>query len=347
MSVNKDKQNAMLILDMCRCHMIKWLARITLSWRAFDIIWNMASENLSTDSEGSDFQVLEGVVYYVDPTTSSNAMNAFVVDWQQRACRYSLSRKHCSLQAFVRHVVEHAGLREWTEYCTVCVISLFINDMQDDPVCTLRLFADDALLYHKITHNDDTLALQHDLDKLGLWADRWQMLFNPFKCYKMSVFRSRSPVVKDYTLYNQTLVAVQQHPYLGVLLSSDLRWNSHVDKIAKKGNSSLAFVKRNLYACSEETKRAAYVSLVRPHLEYATAVWDTSRQNQVEKLEAIQSRAVRFIKHDYSYNTSISKFKKSLSFGLLSERRKSHRLQIFHKSVYNDIALPIPPYYQL
>ena len=37
------------------------------------------------DSEGGIFQVLEGVFYYVDPTTSSNAMNAFVVDWQQRA----------------------------------------------------------------------------------------------------------------------------------------------------------------------------------------------------------------------------------------------------------------------
>ena len=173
------------------------------------------------------------------------------------------------------------------------------------------------------------------------------MLFSPSKCYKMSVFRSRSPVVKDYTLYNQTLVAVQQHPYLGVLLHVLLRWNSHVDSIANKGNSSLAFVKRNLYACSEETKRAADVSLVRRHLEYATAVWDPYRQNQVEKLDTIQSRAVRFIKHDYSYNTSVSKLKKSLSVGLLSERRKSHRLQIFHKSVYNGIALPIPPYYQL
>ena len=219
--------------------MIKWLAQITLSWGVFDITWNMASKNLSTDSEGGIFQVLEGVVCHGDPTTLSNAMNAFVADWQQRACRYSLSRKHSSLQAFVRHVVEHAGLREWTVYCTVCVISLFINDMQDDPVCTLRLFAGDALLYHKITHNDDTLALQRDQDKLGLWADRWQMLFSPSKCYKMSVFRSRSPVVKDYTLYNQTLVAVQQHPYLGVLLSSDLRWNSHVDKIAKKGTLHL------------------------------------------------------------------------------------------------------------
>ena len=38
----------------------------------------MASESTSADIEGSVFQVLEGVVYYVYPTTSSIAMNAFV-----------------------------------------------------------------------------------------------------------------------------------------------------------------------------------------------------------------------------------------------------------------------------
>ena len=146
------------------------------------------------------------------------------------------------------------------------------------------------------------------------------MLFNPTKCYKMSVYRSRSPVVKDYSLYNQTLVAVQQNPCLGVLVFSDLQWNSHVDKTAKKRNSISEFVKRNLHACSVETKQAAYVSLVRPHLEYVTAVWDPYRQNQVEKLEAVQRCAVGFIKHDYDYNTSVSKLKKSLCLELLSER---------------------------
>ena len=38
----------------------------------------MASESTSENIEGNVFQVLEGVVYYVDPTTSSNAMNACV-----------------------------------------------------------------------------------------------------------------------------------------------------------------------------------------------------------------------------------------------------------------------------
>ncbi|PFX18899.1 hypothetical protein AWC38_SpisGene16698 [Stylophora pistillata] len=70
----------------------------------------MASESTSEDIEGSVFQVLEGVVYYVDPTTSSNAMNAFV--GSKERVRIPLSGKHCSLQVFVKHVVEQAGLRE-------------------------------------------------------------------------------------------------------------------------------------------------------------------------------------------------------------------------------------------
>ena len=69
----------------------------------------MASESISMDSEGSVFQVFKGLVYYVDPTTSSNASNAFV--GSKERVRILLSGKHCSLKAFLRHVVEHAGLR--------------------------------------------------------------------------------------------------------------------------------------------------------------------------------------------------------------------------------------------
>ena len=54
---------------------------------------------------------------------------------------------------------------------------------------------------------------------------------------------------------------------------------------------------------------------------------------------------MRFIKRDYSYNASVSDLKNSLSLDLLSESGKFHRLQIFHKSVHNSIALPILPYY--
>ena len=43
-------------------------------------------------------------------------------------------------------------------------------------------------------------------------------------------------------------------------------------------------VKWNLYPCSEATKRAAYITLVRPHLEYGSALWDPYKQASKNKL---------------------------------------------------------------
>ena len=129
----------------------------------------------------------------------------------------------------------------------------------------------------------------------------------------------------DYYIDGQKLSPVKNHPYLGVVLSNDLRWNSHVENIAVKANKSLGLIaRRNLYPCSENTKRSAYVTIVRPILEYATAVWDPYRQEQrsayvtivrpileyatavwdpyrqeqIDSIEAVQRRAARFIKRD-------------------------------------------------
>ena len=77
---------------------------------SFEIWSNMASESTSVVSVGSVFQVLEGVVYYVDPATSSKIRNAFVGS-KEHVCIPS-SGKHCSLPVFLKRVVEHAGLRE-------------------------------------------------------------------------------------------------------------------------------------------------------------------------------------------------------------------------------------------
>ena len=50
------------------------------------------------------------------------------------------------------------------------------------------------------------------------------MDFNSSKCYmKMSVHRKKASINVNYILYNK-------YPYLGDFLSSDLRWNSHVDR---------------------------------------------------------------------------------------------------------------------
>ena len=222
---------------------------------------------------------------------------------------------------------------------------LFINDIHENLDSTLRLFADDALLYRPINTMNDNVILQNDIGKLVSWSKAWQMQVNVTKCHTIKISRKKEPVLMDYCIDDQKLTPVKTHPYLGVLLSNDLRWNSHVENIVVKANKALGFVRPNLYPCSERTKRLAYVTIVRPNLEYATAVWDPYRQEQIDSVETVQRRAARFIRRDYNRTSSVTEMLQSLDLDSLEDRRKAHRLNIFYLAVNNSIALPIPDYF--
>lgn len=147
---------------------------------------------------------------------------------------------------------------------------LYINDIGENIVSNIKLFADDCLLYRSINSQRDVEILQEDLNHLIAWSERWQMNFNIKKCYELKITRKLSPLVSGYNIKGVALKPVDEHPYLGVHRSKDLRWNVHVAEISKKANSTLGFIRRNLGKCSQDVKDKAYKSLVRPDMEYAT-----------------------------------------------------------------------------
>src|SRR5579859_6169012 len=52
---------------------------------------------------------------------------------------------------------------------------LYINDLPDHIKSKLRLFADDSLLYRKISCEADYVALQRDLNQVLDWCTKWHM----------------------------------------------------------------------------------------------------------------------------------------------------------------------------
>ena len=69
---------------------------------------------------------------------------------------------------------------------------------------TLRLFADDTIVYMTVTSTSDDNALQSDLDKLAIW-EKWKMVFHPQKCNVITITRKRSPIKYSYSLHRQIL----------------------------------------------------------------------------------------------------------------------------------------------
>ena len=128
---------------------------------------------------------------------------------------------------------------------------IYINDLPDCITSTVRLFADDTALYHRISSHADTAALQCDLDALQPWECKWLMEFNPSKCQTLRVTLKHKPVQASYTIHSQTLELVESAKYLSVTVDSKLNFNNHIDSVAKKANDIRAFLNRNLRSCSQ------------------------------------------------------------------------------------------------
>ena len=204
----------------------------------------------------------------------------------------------------------------------------------------VRLFADDCLLYREIHQFQDHTLLQEDLTKLEEWARKWGMRFNAKKCYVLPT-KNRSSYY--YKLDEEILQHVEQNPYLGVQISADLKWSTHITNICKKANSTLGFLRRNLGSCPQECRRTAYISLVRSALEYGATVWDPYLAKDQDRLERVQRRAALFIKRDYkSQNTGcVTRMLKELSLPPLQQRRTHQRLVTLYKMTEGQVpALP-------
>ena len=90
--------------------------------------------------------------------------------------------------------------------------------------------------------------------------------------------------------------------YLGIILRSDLSWADQVNYAVKKSWKPLHFTMRILKKGNSKTKSLAYMSLVRPILEFGAACWDAYREGQISALDRVQKKAAKFAHYTNSPN---------------------------------------------
>jgi hypothetical protein len=212
-----------------------------------------------------------------------------------------------------------------------------INDLPTSVKSQVRLFADDCLLYRTIRHFNDHIALQEDLKSLEKWAQTWGMNFNTKKCFVMSVKKKSSFY---YSLDNNILQGVNNLTYLGVLLSDDMKWGPHINNIVSKAASKLGFLRRNLKSTPRDTKKLAYLSIIRSTMEYSAAIWDPSTQKDIDNIERIQRKSARFIHGDYVTRERgcVTEMLRRSDLAPLEERRKNIRLALLFKIANGWVA---------
>ena len=140
-----------------------------------------------------------------------------------------------------------------------------------------------------------------------------------------------------HTSCTATPVTVSSAKYLGITIQQDMDWDNHINNVANKANRTLGFLWRNLKISSSAIKDRAHKAFVRSILEYASSVWDPYTQKNIDKLEAVQRRAARFMLNRYHNTSSVHLMLDSLGWPSLEQCRKTSRQGVMYK-IYNGLV---------
>ena len=123
--------------------------------------------------------------------------------------------------------------------------------------------------------------------------------------------------------------------YQGMLFSSSLTWSYHITYISSKTHKLLGFLYHHFYCHSDTfSPLRLYTSLIRPHLETYSFLWDTQFLTSCLVLKKIQFFASKLCHHWSSdYPTFLSKLHHPSLSSCCCKAKHIFFFKLFHNNV--------------
>ena len=150
---------------------------------------------------------------------------------------------------------------------------VYVNDIAENLLSLVRLFADDSSLFFSATNLKDIKGvINHDLSLISEWAKKWLVDFNPIKTVAM-LFSLRPIDALPLLNFNNSIIDfVENHKHLGITFSCNGQWHKHIETIQKGAYKILGIMRKLKYSFSRQALNQMCVSYVRPLLEYSSIV---------------------------------------------------------------------------
>ena len=211
---------------------------------------------------------------------------------------------------------------------------VYINDITDNIVCDIKLFADDTSII-EIIYDPVVSAgrMNTDLVSISAWGKQWKMTFNAIKSLSVLFSTKRNkPDHPPLLLGNSVIPEGTSHTHLGITLSSNLKWDAHITRIVEKARKRLSLLYRLKFRLSRNTLIRLYKSMVRPILEYGGVIFDNCSQTLSDSIESVQYEAARICLGALK-RTPRYLLLKELGWPTLAKRRQYFKLILFYKIV--------------
>ncbi len=221
-------------------------------------------------------------------------------------------------------------------YSALFFFLIYINDIVNDIQSNIRLFADDTSLYIIV---DDPLSssttLNLDLETIHRWSVKWLVKFNPLKTETI-IFSKKinKPQHPNLSMNGQSLNTFKEHKHLGLTMSEDGKWNTHISTYINKAWQRIGMLRCFKFLLNRTALERMYISLIRPLLEYADVVWSNCTLELKKQLESVQIEAARIV-CGATKLCNIEKLYHELKWETLDNRRNNHKLLLLYKMKNN------------
>ena len=215
----------------------------------------------------------------------------------------------------------------------------------------IRLLADDTRIFKHIASTDDSLVLQSDLSSVIKWAkknnmslheDKFELLIHRHNPQNLFLEHAFAVQCQTYEVSDGNLLyPVDKVKDLGIILSFDLSWGSHISTIASRARKVAAWVLSAFKTKKMLTMMTLYKSLVRSHLEYCCPLWNSCKTSETQEIEGVQRT---FVARIWGFqHLNYWQRLKALDLMLLQRRRERyiiiHMWKILHYKCPNNINI--------
>ena len=133
------------------------------------------------------------------------------------------------------------------------------------------------------------------------WSADWQLPINIDKCSVLPINRSGVNSAREYYLNGSYLSKLTSVSDLGVEYSFNLSVQSHTSSIVSKARQRVGFLFRGFSTRNVSFLRKAYITYIRPLLEYNSNIWNPTQIQLINLLEGVQRMTTMLYKASCSY----------------------------------------------